>query len=207
MSGFTLHAERSGRPEAKDIPEYAERLAARLAEPSYRRLMLRRIRLSIGAVIVSVVTAAIALAVLVWADLTPAAGGFTVLCFALSVGVFGIAEVTLLGGLVSHLAMQRLALGQKDVEIFEATKEFEELRARVDALAELAALTVRTREGKPAEAALLKESLTFVRWTYAGEPREALRAKSATITEAWKARGADEYVLAQLTIPGSVATT
>lgn len=182
---------------AEAAPAVAERLAAQLADPRRRALRQRRIRLSIGAIVVSLLAGAASAAWLLTGVLAPPADAFALLCVVLAIGVFLVSEMTLLGSLVSHMAMQRYALGQKDIDVFEATQELEIVCQRVEALTQLAE---RHGARPSADVKLLADSMTFIRLTCAGEPVEALEASRAALAMRWKAKGADEALLAKLTI-------
>lgn len=181
--------------------DFAEHLTSVLSDKTYWSSHKRQVRASLLAVTFSMAWAGVSLTLLLTADLRPPADAFWLLCLVLAAGLFCVAQFTLLGSLASHSAMQRFAFGQKDLEVFEAVRDYETLRESINALNELVKLTGGS---KTAEVALVASSVAFISLASAQEADDDTDKRRNQILMGWRKRGADDALLAKLAMQGSV---
>lgn len=174
-------------------PRFVARLQERLADPAYHHQARRQLRLAILGVVIGLIGAVVSLSVLLSGGLEFRIGAFWLLCGLLSLGVFLVAEVGLIGGYVSQLAMQRLATGQKDCELFEAVRDYERLQARVAALQQMA---MQTRAAA-LSTSLMVESIDYLADSSSLDPSPDVEKKVSKISQGWKAFGVDDGILAR----------
>lgn len=184
---------------SRPTPQFVARLQAQLSDPDYHRQTQRQLRLTIVAIVISLVGAVASVTVLLGGGLEPRIGAFWLLCGLLSLGLFVVAEVALIGGYVSQLAVQRLANGQKDCEVFDAVRDYELLHVRVAALQQL---SLQTRVAAVAEAKLLVDSVDYLADLSSLDPSSELEKKVSKISKAWKAFGADDGLIARFAMKG-----
>jgi hypothetical protein len=168
--------------------ELAERAAGALQSAEYHADLKRHTKLAVAALLVGLCGSVVS----IWLLLSPAASSqaaqFWLLCLILSAGVFSVAALTLVGSLSAHLSMQRLALGNKDAELFEITREVEELLSEINALASLVGEVGAKRE--MVDYRLVEYSLRCI----ARPPTEQKAAdhsqKMRSLLDRWRALGA-----------------
>lgn len=182
--------------------DFAEHLTSILAERTYWSGHKRQIRASLFAVVFSMIWAGVSLTLLLTANLRPPAEAFWLLCLVLAGGLFCVAQFTLLGSLASHSAMQRFAFGQKDLEVFEAVRDYETLREGIGALNELVKLMSVRGAG---EVALMVSSVAFISSASALDADDDIEKRRDHVLTGWRARGADDALLAKLAMQGNVA--
>ena len=200
MTQTTLPPERRPSDQAGEFSDHLERL---LTRPGYRDDLNRRVRASMVGAGFGLIGLIVSASVLLTATLVPPADAFWLLCLILSAAVFGVAQATLVGALLSHLALQRFAVGRQDLEMFEAMHEFESLHASIKALNQLAQAQTRGREA--VNASLIVETVAYISAAADMMGETPANPRRDQVVRGWKAAGADEGVLARLTMQGSIS--
>lgn len=181
---------------------FSDHLEAFLARPEHRDNLNRQVRISIVGTVIGLAGLVLSTVLLLTARLAPPADAFWLLCLVLSAGIFGVAQFTLVGSLLSHVALQRFAVGRKDLEVFEAVQDYECLRDSILALAELAEGQVRAR--KRVDSVLMVDTVAFISAAAEVMGEDLTGSRREQVVMGWKAKGADDDLLARLTMQSSV---
>jgi hypothetical protein len=172
----------------------AERALQALQNEGYKSGLSRHTRLGVGALLVAFCGVLVSVWMLLRPVSSPQEAQFWLLCLILSGGVFGVAALTLAGSLLSHWAMQRLAVGQKDLEVYEVTRELELVFLGIETLASVAAYA--RAKHQLLDANLVEYSLQCIRSVDRAAPDRGYFTKE--LLDQWKAAGASSEKLSRI---------
>jgi hypothetical protein len=187
------------RAQGLSASELAEHVTMILQNEPYRRQLKWQMRLGVSALLIGTAGALLSVWLLLRLPLSNQAAQFWFLCLILSAGLFCVAVLTLASSFTTHLAMQRLALGNKDIEVFEATREKEEVLLQIQALVALIE-EARTNHREP-DYELLEQSLQFICRADSLPEMSEYPTTWKSIAERWKAKGVSSEKLNALKTP------
>lgn len=169
--------------EGLGASQLAERALAAVQDSNYRKRLERQLR-RVG---IAVLIAVLGLGVSLWqllhsgATLSVQASQFWLLCLVLAGGLLGVAFLSGAGLLTTNFAMKRLALAKKDFDVFEATRQSEQMRGGVEVVCTL--IQEINKEGNH-ELEVIVNSLSFILQAQGGEYQRWMdgnRAKPAGV--------------------------